>query len=282
MHPGAAGWNLMDSSSPRFGLIQTAPYWRRVDFMSDLHLQADPPATFELWQSYMRDSHADALFILGDLFEVWIGDDVLPAANGESGGSSAFERRCRDVLRDTTRRLPVFFMHGNRDFLLGPRFLADCGVFGLQDPSLFEFQSRRYLLTHGDALCLDDDAYQAFRAMVRTEEWQTDFLARPLSERRVIARRLREQSTERQKTLEVQAEVDANLARAWLQQAQASIMIHGHTHRPAEHDLGQGLQRIVLSDWDGSAQPPRAQLLRLDPSGWQRLDLSQALASRRS
>jgi UDP-2,3-diacylglucosamine hydrolase len=133
---------------------------------------------------------------------------------------------------------------------------------------------QRWLLSHGDALCLEDTDYLKFRAQVRTPAWQAAFLARPLEERRALARSMRVQSEDRKRDPSVVwADVDTAAARQWLRQAQAHTLVHGHTHRPADHDLGEGMRRIVLSDWDAAAHPPRAQLLCLSPAGAQRVDL---------
>src|SRR5690606_29513446 len=125
------------------------------------------------------------------------------------------------------------------------------------------FQGRRWLLSHGDALCLDDTDYMRFRAQVRQAAWQQDFLAQPLARREAIARDLRAQSEARKRRTghdpSLWADVDAAAARGWLQRAAADTLIHGHTHRPAEHALGDGLRRVVLSDWDARATPPRAE-----------------------
>jgi UDP-2,3-diacylglucosamine hydrolase len=121
----------------------------------------------------------------------------------------------------------------------------------------------RWLLSHGDALCLDDTDYLRFRAQVRSDAWQQAFLSQALAQRQAIAHELRAQSESRKRSGAVYADVDAQAARDWLQTAQASTLIHGHTHRPADHDLGQGLRRIVLSDWDAAAQPPRQEVLSL-------------------
>ena len=150
--------------------------WRTVDLISDLHLQAGEPATFEAWRGYMQSTPADAVFILGDLFEVWIGDDAAALPG--------FEAQCADVLRDAAQHRPVFFMHGNRDFLLGTRFAADCNITLLADPTVLSLHGERWLLSHGDELCLEDRDYLAFRAQVRTPGWQQAFLARPLDERK--------------------------------------------------------------------------------------------------
>ena len=149
---------------------------------------------------------------------------------------------------------------------------------GLSDPTSLDFQGQRWLLSHGDALCLDDTDYQRFRAQVRSADWQQAFLSRPLAEREAVARDLRERSEARKQSMahdpELWADVDAAAAREWLQRAGAPTLIHGHTHRPAEHDLGNGLRRVVLSDWDANARPPRLEVLRLTAGGLQRLPLA--------
>jgi len=240
--------------------------WRTVDFISDLHLHAEDATTFEAWRGLLETSPADALFILGDLFEVWIGDD----AAREPG----FEAQCAAVLREAGERRPVYFMHGNRDFMVGPAMAAQCGLTLLQDPTVLVLHGKRWLLSHGDLLCLEDTAYLAFRAQVRKSEWQEAQLAKPLAVRRAIAEQMRAQSQAHQAgRAVVWADVDDDAARDWLRSANAPTLIHGHTHRPATHDLGTGLQRIVLSDWDVAANPPRAQVLCLSVAGAQRVDL---------
>lgn len=241
-------------------VLQAQAAWRTVDFISDLHLSAEQPATYSAWQSYLAGTPADAVLMLGDVFEVWVGDDMLadPASNNAS-----FEEQCAAVIAAAGKRLALFFMHGNRDFLVGQQLMARCHMRLLDDPTLFEFGARRWLLSHGDALCLDDVDYLQFRAQVRSPEWQAAFLAKPLAERQAIARALRAQSEARKKTDVVYADVDAAAAIDWLKAADASTLLHGHTHRPGQHVLGHSLQRLVLSDWDVQAQPPRAEVLRL-------------------
>jgi UDP-2,3-diacylglucosamine hydrolase len=261
---------------PPIAELQAPRNWRTVDFISDLHLQASQPATFQAWRRYMQGTPADAVFVLGDLFDVWIGDDVLGNDWGSEAGPSAssFEDQCAQVLGEAASRLDLFFMHGNRDFLLGQgragRKLPDlCHFTLLEDPCALTFAGRRWLLSHGDALCLDDVPYMNFRRQVRSAAWQQTFLARPLAERQLIARDLRQQS-QQQHAQRIQAgtpfvDLDRDASRAWLQAANAPLLIHGHTHHPALHDLGDGLQRIVLSDWDADPQAaaPRAEVLRL-------------------
>ena len=245
------------SSWPSSAIV--APlHWRHVDFISDLHLQASEPLTFDAWQRYMRTTRADAVFILGDLFEVWVGDDA--ARDDPAGG---FEGQCAAVLHHTAARMPVFFMHGNRDFLVGPAFMAHCHCTLLADPTVLDFGGQRWLISHGDELCLADVDYLKFRALVRSVSWQQDFLAKPLAERRAIARDLRLRSEAKKQSTMAYADVDNDAALAWLRKARATHMIHGHTHQPANHALGQDMHRIVLSDWDLAARVPRAEVLRL-------------------
>lgn len=243
--------------------LTAPPDWLKLDLISDLHLQASEPATFTAWQRYMQTTPVDAVFILGDLFEVWVGDDALV--------EGSFEAQCAQVIRQTAARVPVFFMHGNRDFLVGHDLMTACHTTLLNDPSLLTFHGQRWLLSHGDALCLGDTAYMAFRKQVRSADWQKTFLAKPLAERQTIARGLRQQSEARKQTGADYADVDTQAARQLLLQANASTLIHGHTHKPANHDLGDGLQRVVLSDWDVEAIPPRAEVLRLSRAGLQRI-----------
>jgi UDP-2,3-diacylglucosamine hydrolase len=238
--------------------VQAPHQWQRVDFISDLHLDASEPATLEAWVQHMANTPADALFILGDLFEVWVGDDT----------QDTFALQCMDVLQRTAQRLPVYFMCGNRDFLVGNTLLKTTGMTGLSDPTVLHIDASnqthtplRILLSHGDSLCLDDHDYQTFRAQVRQPDWQQHFLAQPLAERQAFARRLRAQSEARKKTHTDYADVDHTAARTWLHAAQATVFLHGHTHKPAIHDLGDGLTRWVLSDWHADAHPPRLEVL---------------------
>ena len=194
------------------------PSWRTVDFISDLHLQAAEPGTFAAWQHYLQSTPADAVFILGDLFEVWVGDDAVSA--DLSAPNASFEDRCARLLGQTANRLALFFMHGNRDFLVGQRLMDLCNTRLLADPSVLLFAGQRWLLSHGDALCLGDVDYLQFRQQVRSAAWQQAFLAKPLPERQAIARALRQQSEARKRSGAVHADVDAPAARQWLQAAQ--------------------------------------------------------------
>jgi UDP-2,3-diacylglucosamine hydrolase len=238
--------------------------WRVIDFISDLHLHAGDPATFRAWRGYLAHTGADAVFMLGDLFEVWVGDDMLGSGNHDARGEvDDFALACAEVLRQSATRRPQYFMCGNRDFLVGEKMLRACGLQGLADPCVLEFAGTRWLLSHGDALCLEDTEYQVFRRMVRARQWQSDFLAQPLAQRQAIARQLRAQSEQHKQAHPAPSVVDTDLASLWLHQAGAPTLIHGHTHQPADHALADGRQRWVLSDWDLHADLPRAQVLRL-------------------
>lgn len=253
---------------PTLHELPAPPGWRCVDIISDLHLQAELPRTFEAFRAHLLNTPADAVLILGDLFEVWVGDDA--AAEG-------FEHACAQVLHEAARRRWVGFMAGNRDFLVGPRFLESCGVHALPDPTVLSFGPHRYLLAHGDALCLDDVDYQRFRAQVRQPAWAEQFLAQPLAARRQVAAQLRQASEERKRTqgAESYGDIDPPTALAWLRQAHADVFIHGHTHKPADHAMAPGVVRHVTSDWDldatDPAHPHRAEVLRITLAGVQRV-----------
>ncbi len=245
--------------------------WRCIDFISDLHLGADTPETFDAWAAYLQGTPAEAVFILGDLFEVWVGDDARV---------DGFEARCTEVLATATRQRHIAFMVGNRDFLVGTRMLSACGVTALADPCVVIAFGQRVLLTHGDALCLADTEYQAFRVLVRSAAWQTDFLSKSLEARRRFARDVRNQSEMRRKGPPSPAgwvDIDTPAALEWLHQANSTTLIHGHTHRPSTEPLGDGCVRHVLSDWDLDHPPVRAEVLRLSASGQARLSLADAL-----
>ena len=249
---------------PRFEELVAPSHWRTVDFLSDLHLQASEPDTLAAWHHYLQTTPADALFILGDLFEVWVGDDAL-----DDPGS--FESQACALLQAASRQRALFFLHGNRDFLIGPGFARHTGATLLHDPTVLVWQGQRLLISHGDALCLDDVDYQRFRVQARSVQWQEHFLAKPLAQRRAQARGIRAESEARKQSGAVYADVDGPAAIAWLQAARATTLVHGHTHRPAEHPLAPDVRRVVLSDWDAAAQPPRADVLRLTPQGLERI-----------
>ncbi len=253
---------------------QAEPQWHSVEFISDLHLSDATPRTFEAWARYLLSTRADAVFILGDLFEVWFGDDAR-----STGG---FARRAADVLQEAASLRPLSFIAGNRDFLVGAAMLRDCGVVALPDPTVLDAWGQRVLLTHGDELCLSDTAYQRFRRDVRSDAWRKAFLAKPLTEREQIARGMRDASETAKrvkfgaKPIADWADVDAAAAVSWMHAAGSRTLIHGHTHRPGDDTLAPGYVRHVLSDWDVDAAPHRAQVLRLTRDGLTRIDLLAA------
>ena len=247
------------------------PHWRAIDFVSDLHLAPGLPRTAAAFGGYLARTTADAVCLLGDVFEAWAGDDMR---------HQPFEQGVVAAIAAASGRIGIAFMAGNRDFLVGAELCVAAGMAALADPTCLHAFGQRWLLCHGDAQCLGDAPYQAFRAQVRSPAWQRDFLARPLAERLAIARAMREHSMARQaSTVETQGDLDAEACRALLREAGAATLIHGHTHRPALHDLGGGLRREVLSDWDLDADArPRAEVLRLSDSGLRRLTPAQACA----
>jgi len=236
--------------------------WKAIDFISDLHLCAALPRTFDAWAAHLLYTPADAVFILGDLFEVWVGDDArtLP-----------FERQCVEALAEAASHRSLAFMVGNRDFLLGAAMLRATGMMGLPDPTVLDAWGQRVLLSHGDELCLDDKPYQAFRAEVRSPAWQQRFLARPLPERLDVAAEIRRESSARRRfDGDTSADIDAAEAVRWMHAMGAAEMVHGHTHRPGSNALAPGFKRHVLSDWDLD-QGQRAEVLRLTRDGFQRV-----------
>jgi UDP-2,3-diacylglucosamine hydrolase len=238
--------------------------WRSIEFISDLHLCDALPRTFEAWAAYMRDTPADAVFILGDLFEFWHGSDAAQLT---------FEQGCMQVLADAARRRYVALMVGNRDFLVTPSLLQSVGVQALADPTLLRAWQQALLLTHGDALCLADAAYQQFRAWTRNPATQRDFLARPLAERLKLSAGIRhasEAGRHQAPPVGGWADLDTDAAVSCMQSAGAVQMVHGHTHRPGNSTLAPGYRRLVLSDWDLDSAVPRAEVLRWGRNGFRR------------
>jgi UDP-2,3-diacylglucosamine hydrolase len=231
-------------------------HWKCIDCISDIHLDETDLPTFEALRRYLLSTDADAVFILGDLFEVWVGDDAISQG-------SAFQADCIQAIRRAGEHLDLYIMCGNRDFLMGPSLMQACRATALPDPSLLRFSGQRILLTHGDALCLADTDYQVFRKTVRSDQWQREFLAQALPERQAIARALRSQSELRKQTAAAFVDVDTSAATALLASADATLMVHGHTHQPGDHALANGRRRLVLSDWCLGAVPPRADVIRL-------------------
>jgi UDP-2,3-diacylglucosamine hydrolase len=215
-------------------------------FISDLHLDpARPDITRHALELLEHETAgADALYILGDLFEAWVGDD------DPEPEKRRIIARIRELADDG---LPCFFMHGNRDFLVGETFAADSGCRILPDPTVAGIHGQRVLLMHGDTLCTDDVEYQAYRRTVRDPAWQKAMLARPLAERLAIARQLREQSAASMqgKAMEIM-DVNQDAVAGAMRRHGVHCLVHGHTHRPAVHRFeldGDEAVRIVLGDW---------------------------------
>lgn len=215
-------------------------------FISDLHLDpARPHITAACFEFLKSNAHGtDAIYILGDLFELWIGDD----------DDDPFAAACVAALRAATRHTPIFLLHGNRDFLLSTEFAERTGVRLLPDPTVINLYGKATVLTHGDALCTADRAYQALRAMVRSPLWQRDQLAKPIDARRAFGAALRAQSqAANANKAEYIMDVDEHAVRAILLSHNVRRIIHGHTHRPGVHRLQVAedtvAERCVLGDW---------------------------------
>lgn len=253
----------MSHSPGHIDQLDAPPHWQRIELLSDLHLSEDTPHTTAAFLSHLSASQADAILLLGDVLEVWVGDDVLD--------QPGFERGLFDEIASAARGRWVGFMAGNRDFMVGPAALAAAGLHGLADPLCLHAWGRRWLLTHGDALCLGDAEYQAFRRQVRSPQWQAGMLALPLAQRIETGRRMRAASEARRQagTPENYADVDLDASLALLQLAGTDQLIHGHTHRPGSERWGAGM-RHVLSDWDLDSARPRGDVLVLTPAGMDR------------
>lgn len=267
----------MTVSSPAPGAATAAaelvldPAWSSVEFASDLHLAEDLPATTRAFTGWLEDSRADALFLVGDLFEAWVGDDMA---------TRPYEAACVQALARAAARRPVHVMHGNRDFLLGAGFAAATGVRLLADPTVLRGFGQSVLLTHGDAWCLADAPYMAFRAQVRQPAWATQLLAQPLAARLALAAKMRAESRQRQSAGETYADVDEATAAAAMAAAGATTLVHGHTHRPATEPFAGGT-RLVLSDWDldGHHGAPRAEVLHWSAGGFERVPVTAGAPS---
>jgi UDP-2,3-diacylglucosamine hydrolase len=216
-------------------------------FVSDLHLDPARPEILAAFDGFIAREAvaADALYILGDLFEAWIGDDSDDAIGQRFVAAM-------QPLRDAGK--PVFFMHGNRDFLLGERYAHAAGMCLLPEGSLIDLHGTPTLLMHGDSLCIDDKAYQTFRLQSRSAPWQRAFLERSIAEREGFARQAREES-QRHTGNDANAaimDVNSDAVAAAMRTAGVRRLIHGHTHRPAVHRFlldGEPAERIVLTDW---------------------------------
>jgi UDP-2,3-diacylglucosamine hydrolase len=236
----------------------------RALFISDLHLAAERPDANRQFFRFIGDeaARAQALYVLGDLFEYWAGDDELldPSGDPLAGKVAAAFKAL------SNRGVRISVMHGNRDFLIAGDFCRASGASLLGDPTVIEFNGRRSLLMHGDTLCTDDHDYQAWRRTARSEAWQREFLAKSLAERHAAIGALREKSKQviAAKPAEIM-DVNADAVRDAFRRHGVRRLIHGHTHRPARHDVevdGTPCERWVLPDWYG-----RGGYLALDDVG---------------
>jgi len=213
-----------------------------IFFISDLHLEQNKPHLTKAFENFI-DSKVnlnDELFILGDFFEQWIGDD----------NEDDFIKSVKNILKDKTAKgLTVYFMHGNRDFLIGDKFCKEVGAILLDDPYIINLEEKKIMLMHGDSLCTDDEDYQNFRNLVRSKDWQEDFLSKDLKERKEVAKNLREiSSLENQTKDENIMDVNQSEVLKIIEDHSVDVLIHGHTHRPFIHDEN-GVPRMVLGDW---------------------------------
>lgn len=243
--------------------VSTAPAARTLAlFISDLHLQAAHPRTADAFLAFLaeRAVHAERLYLLGDIFEYWAGDDDL---------ADPFNRAIADAIRrvaDAGTR--VYWMDGNRDFLVDTGFADAAGLTLLDEPHVEDFGGTRVVLVHGDAQCTDDTKYMAFRAQVRDPAWQSQFLAMPLAQRKAIIAGLREGSRAAQgdKSYEIMDVTPSAIAELHAGSG-ADTIIHGHTHRPALHADANGRRRYVLPDWELDQQPVRGGWIAIDGDG---------------
>jgi len=230
-------------------------------FISDLHLQESHPRTLDAFFRFLEEHgrHTRQLYLLGDIFEYWAGDDDL---------DTPFNARIIGALRSLADSgIELFWMAGNRDFLVGQGFADAAGLTLLQEPHVAEIGGQRIALVHGDAECTLDTKYMAFRAMVRQPAWQAQFLAMPLAQRKAIIAGMREGSREAHtmKSYEIM-DVTPEAVEAVFDATGAGVLIHGHTHRPALHRHGERL-RYVLPDWELDAEPPRGGWIAVDDAG---------------
>ena len=234
-------------------------------FISDVHLHESRPEVTDGFYEFLRTQaqEAEALYILGDFFDVWIGDD------DDSPLATQTAERLRQVA---DQGVAIYLMHGNRDFLLGEQFATSAGATLINDPTMVQLGERSAVLMHGDTLCTRDVDYMAFRAQIRSPQWQAQALAQPLAVRRQIAMELRNQSKS-MSSLKAEDIMDVTPEEVVkvMEEADASVLIHGHTHRPKRHALtvkGQAAERIVLGDWHEHGWCLRAEGSELSLESW--------------
>lgn len=231
-------------------------------FISDLHLSPNTPKLTALLKQLLTDweKDAEALYILGDLFEAWAGDDQM---------DNPFIAEVVALLKNASQHYKIYFIHGNRDFLIGADFAAATGITLLEDNTLIDLYGQKILIAHGDALCTDDTQYQQFRTMVRNPAWQQQFLSLPIEARlaQVAEARSKSNADKKYKSVAIM-DVNADAVDALMRSNNYAVMIHGHTHRPAVHEWAlddNACERWVLPDWSGE----EGGFMRTDSSGWE-------------
>ena len=239
----------------------TTPARTLALFISDLHLQESHPRTAEAFFRFLEEHgpRTRQLYLLGDIFEYWAGDDDL---------DTPFHARVVNALRALADSgVELFWMAGNRDFLVGLGFAGAAGLTLLAEPHVVDIGGQRIALVHGDAECTLDTKYMEFRAMVRNPTWQQQFLAMPLEKRKAIIAGLREGSREAHTTKSYEImDVTPDAIEAVFEATGADVLIHGHTHRPALHRHGERL-RYVLPDWELDLDPPRGGWIAIAENG---------------
>ncbi|MDI9335628.1 MAG: UDP-2,3-diacylglucosamine diphosphatase [Gammaproteobacteria bacterium] len=238
-----------------------------VDFISDVHLSKDNPEQFAIWRRYLLNSPAQTICILGDLFDLWLGDDILQHPE------FVFEQQCTQILAESTQYRQIYWMVGNHDFLTGTLFQNSSRVTPILDPSAILLGiggTLRWLLTHGDAWCLMDTEYQKFRHHIRTPDVLHGILSSSLEQRINLVRTIRQHQTTNPSKKSI--DLDSRVIQDWLEKTQCMGLIHGHTHQPADHQTPH--LRKVLSPWDLLDTPNAQPILRFQNGIFYRLGLS--------
>lgn len=255
----------MRSHTTQASMAQTVRPEPVALFVSDVHLHAALPRTSEAFFALLRQraTKAQQLYLLGDLFEYWAGDDDI---------ATPYNQQVVDRIKDVSNAgVAVFWIGGNRDFLVGEDFAKAIGATLLPDPFVATIAGQRIALAHGDAQCTDDVAYIAFRSQIRSQGWQQQFLAMPLAQRKSVIEGLRNGSREAQRAKSYDImDVNAAAIQSLFESTGTSVMIHGHTHRPAQHEYrenGTSRIRYVLPDWDCDVEPPRGGWIELGEDG---------------
>lgn len=256
-------------STPAAGIAMPGTIW----LASDMHLQESVPGTIEAFGAWLLEASQQANHVLlpGDIFEAWVGDDVLAVA-------PAWLHEVVNMLAAAGQRTQLWLGHGNRDFMMGQALADQVHARLLPEQALLDTDIGRILLLHGDELCTDDVLYQQMRQVVRNPQWQAGMMAKSLPERIQLAQQLRAQSEsgKAEKQMEIM-DVNQDAVLAMMQKHQVRRLIHGHTHRPGRHVFlhnGEPLERWVLPDWDFDHEPHRGGWISLDADGLALNDLT--------